>query len=31
VKAVFGPGSALPDIADQLLRLLEESTRTGPT
>ena len=29
VKAVFGPGSALPDIADELLRFLEESTRTG--
>jgi methylmalonyl-CoA mutase len=29
VKAVFGPGSALPDIADQLLGLLEESTRAG--
>jgi methylmalonyl-CoA mutase len=25
VKAVFGPGSALPDIADQLLSLLEAS------
>jgi methylmalonyl-CoA mutase len=29
VKAVFGPGSALPDIADQLLRLLEASTSAG--
>jgi methylmalonyl-CoA mutase len=29
VKAVFGPGSALPDIAQQLLGLLEESTRAG--
>jgi methylmalonyl-CoA mutase len=29
VKAVFGPGSALPDIADKLLGLLEESTRVG--
>ena len=29
VKAVFGPGRALPDIAHQLLGLLEASTRAG--
>jgi methylmalonyl-CoA mutase len=30
VKAVFGPGSSLPDIAEQLLTLLESSSREAP-
>jgi methylmalonyl-CoA mutase len=30
VKAVFGPGSSLPDIAEQLLALLEGSSREAP-
>jgi methylmalonyl-CoA mutase len=30
VKAVFGPGSSLPDIAEQLLALLESSSLEAP-
>lgn len=30
VKAVFGPGDTLPQIADQLLRLLEALPHEGP-